>query len=230
MIKYSKNRLLNNIDLLLKEKDMKISELEGSIKVSPGYFSRLRNNENDEACPSIDTLSSIAETLGTTLTSILYCDLSMVTETESFIIQSINSVIDKTNKDDIKWEKKTSQVFVRSTFPLCGEYKTILGLPEYHFVSAFTGESLSVTGDVLYFKYKNDSYYLIPLDDEGDKTQYEFYMLYANTLAKKVFNANSKSKDGFVLIMESLYDAASKSVKKIRIDENVKKGLEELIK
>ena len=231
MTKYSKNKLLSNIDYLLKTRDIKIGELESSISVSPGYFSRIRNNESDETCPSIDCLSSIACKLKVSLISLLYSDFSLLTETECFLLKSIEMIIKKTNSDQIIWKKESSNSFLNSGFPLCEPGEVILGIKKRHFKSLFNGCHCDINGFVLSFTFERQSYYLIPLaDDEGSSTQYELYFLQSGVLVKKVCNANKASKDGFLEIFKTLYLSAIESANKIRIDESVKSSLEDLLK
>lgn len=225
MVKYSKNRLMSNIDFLLKRKGVKIGELENFVNVSTGYFSRIRNSESDETCPNIDVLAMTAVKLDCSLAGLLYSDYAALSDTELFIIDSINNVIKKTTRESIVWERKSADMFYSSGFPLCAKVRHIMNIESDVFQSKFLGKNVSIAKDVLTFKNSDGNFYLIPVVTDSNKVQYEFYLQTCTGSIKSIFNGNSESKEGVIELFETLYNAGLLSSKKLRIDKDVEKAL-----
>lgn len=216
---------MSNIDFLLKRKEIKIGELESFVGVSTGYFSRIRNSDSDETCPNIDVLTMTANKLDCSLVGLLYSDFAALTDTELFIIDSINNIIKKTARESITWERKSPGVFYSSGFPLCVRVKYIINIESDVFQSKFLGRNVSLAGDVLTFKNANGNFYLVPIKDDSDDIQYEFYLQTHIGTIKNIINGNSESKEGVVELLESLYNAGLMSSKKIRMDKDVEDAL-----
>ena len=79
---FDKKILLENISYLLKEKEMKIGELEAAAKVSTGYISRITKEENSK--PGIEFIMNVAEVLNVGMDTLLKVDLSAQTPTEKY--------------------------------------------------------------------------------------------------------------------------------------------------
>ena len=225
MTKYSKNRLMSNIDFFLKRKGVKIGELENFVDVSTGYFSRIRNSESDETCPNIDVLTMTALKLDCSLVGLLYSDYAALTDTELFIVDSINNIIKKTTREQLVWERKSAGVFYSSGFPLCIKEKNFLNIESYFFRSKFLGKNVLVSNDVLYFKNSDGYFYLVPIVDGSDGVQYEFYFQPFLGTVKSIINGNNLSKEGIFELLESLYNTGLLSSKKLRIDSDVETAL-----
>ena len=73
MASFDKNRCLNNIYFLVKEKNLRIGDLEAGAGVSIGYISRL-NKDDSKATPSIEFLVSIADKLDVTIDALIQYD------------------------------------------------------------------------------------------------------------------------------------------------------------
>ena len=52
-MEFDRARLMNNINTLIKDKNIKIGELENSIGISTGYLSKMSKADN-ESMPGID--------------------------------------------------------------------------------------------------------------------------------------------------------------------------------
>ena len=70
MAGFDKNRCLENIYSLAKEKGVKIGELESGSGVSVGYLSRL-GKEDNTSVPSVETMDKMAEILDVTVDYLL---------------------------------------------------------------------------------------------------------------------------------------------------------------
>ncbi len=104
-MKFNKRRFLKNIDNLLKERNMKISELEKKIYLSSGYFSRLRNEKGDVS-PKIDTISDIADVFGVSIDYLLYNeDIANETSNVSIVCDFINKLQKDSGQGKVVWTK-----------------------------------------------------------------------------------------------------------------------------
>ena len=102
-MKFNKKRFLKNIDNLLKERNMKISELEKKIYLSSGYFSRLRNEKGD-VYPKIDTISDIADVFGVSIDYLLYSeDIGNETSNVSIVCDFIKKLQKDSGQGKVVW-------------------------------------------------------------------------------------------------------------------------------
>ena len=69
---YDKSRLIRNIRILAKAKNIKIGVLEKDSGLSRGYLARLE--KNNDISPNIKTVCKIAEILGVSLDRLVYYD------------------------------------------------------------------------------------------------------------------------------------------------------------
>ena len=65
-MEFDRARLMNNINTLIKDKNIKIGELENSIGISTGYLSKMSKADN-ESMPGIDLIWKLAQKLGTSV-------------------------------------------------------------------------------------------------------------------------------------------------------------------
>jgi|GEM_PF-570698 len=97
----TKKIMLANINYLLKEKGMKIGELESAIGVSTGYISRL--NREGSAKPGLDFLVKVAKALDVSYDVLLSLSLIDLTPTEQYLDQFVCRLIKQTKEDEISW-------------------------------------------------------------------------------------------------------------------------------
>lgn len=228
MQQYSKSRLLNNVNYLLSRHNLKISELETAIEVSPGYFSRLKKNENDSACPSLDVLTSIANQFHCSISFLIYYDFVGLNETELFLVDVLNKIITKTSEDNIVWERLSSTSFLNSSFPLIVKRTGVLNMVEKRFKSLFSGREENVSHLVFYTHFLDSILYLIPISYSNSEDDYELYSV-KKEAAKKICSSTNDEKHAFTELLKDLYIAATESSKKIRIENDIKKELEDFL-
>ncbi len=106
MAAFNRNLLLSNINTLIREKGIRIGDLEANANVSAGYFSRL-NKEDSKATPSIEVLCAVADKLGVTVDDLLTIDYSKLTSSQEYILSFMNKLIDDTKDDRIYWNVET---------------------------------------------------------------------------------------------------------------------------
>ena len=230
---YNKTRLIQNIAYLMKVNNVKVGELESRAKLSPGYLSRLKNNENEETCPGVDTLMLFSEILNCNIMTLLYCDLYNLTETERFIYSFLESLLKQTNDNTVDWEKITENTLKNT---VCegdvGELMHDGGMEPNRYVSLFTDDGCDVDGPVYKLERLTQKFYIVRvahyIQPGGAILEYEMYLV-KDGRRKTICNCDSNSKKPFTTIMPMLYDAAAKSSNVIRIDSDVKKGLEDFL-
>ncbi len=240
MKKYSKTRLIENIDYLLPIRKLKIGQLESKAGVSIGYFSRLKNSTNEESAPSLDALSNIALGLGVTLDTLLYYDFSELNETESFIKEFLEQMVEQTLNGELRWEKETEK-FVEN----CRHYNNKIdphplmkcvwndnGEEVIQYNSMFTDDYCQLCGDVYKLERVCQTFYVSCIvrtnNDKKNDIEYEVY-LYRGDKLNKVCNASPEGKGVINSLITDLYDAAKASSSALRIDDDVKEGLESFL-
>ena len=240
MREYSKTRLLKNIAYMMKLRGLKTGELESAARVSTGYFSRLKNNEKDDAAPGIDTLSLISLKLGVTLDTLLYCDFTELNDTELFIRDFLHQILSQTSNGKLLWDKEAEQ-FVRNCrhyeetrkpHPLMKGALDEKGKEIIRYNSLFTDDECWLDGDVFKLKRASQVLYVARIKHQkvngGCDVEFELY-LWRDKNLKKICNAAFETKDVLFVLVQELYEAAEASSRILKIDDEVKKGLEEFL-
>lgn len=231
MADYDKNRLLQNIAYLMRVHNVKIGELENTAGVSSGYLSRLKNNDNPDACPSVENLMSFADTLHTNIIVLLYCDLTSLTETELFIYRFLESMLKQTSENTILWERLTKN-YLYTYYPNEGKPHILMAEDpsdeSIYYNSLFTTDNVWLDGPAYKLERFSQDFYIAKVSHNYDgvhKTEYEMY-LYKDRQRRTICNATEESKRTFITLLAALYEAAAASSNVIKIDEKVKDGLE----
>lgn len=233
---YSKDKLVSNIEYLLKRNDIKIGDLESECGVSTGYISRLKNNENPDASPSAEVLLRFSKMLKVSLTSLLYCNFNASTETELFVQSSIEEMIKKTESNLLLWEKfSPSQIYYPNDydgklFPLIVPCFDEYGNSDIKYSSLFTEEDRYVSDCYYELDRLTQTFYLIPVSNVSmNHQEYELYLQLNDGNIKKICSSNNDSPDIIAKLLKDLYTSVERSCKQIRIDTDVKKGLEDFV-
>ena len=230
---YDKNRLVSNIEYLLKRRNIKVGDLESQCGVSTGYISRLKNNESSDASPSAEVLLKLSKVLNVSLTSLLCSEYESMTETELFLQMFLVDIINKTESNQLVWNRNQPSSIFNETFgdgytkiPVIEVYTDTYGDGHLFYYSLFSESSMSVD-EYYYTLYSNNNvYYLIPVSDEGKDVIYELYLLLDNQSFKTVCCSDEDTKTAIGQLLNDLYTSVEKSCKQIRIDDDVKKSLE----
>lgn len=111
-VKEEKNRwtrLVDNIYLLAKEKNLKIGEdLEKPTGASIGYLSRFRG-ENPPNAPKLEYIAPMADLLGVTIDSLLHTDYAALPKGEKYLLTVLDQLIARTESDDQIWDRQTRE-------------------------------------------------------------------------------------------------------------------------
>jgi len=104
---YDKARLAANIRFKLKALGKKYSDLDDAIGKSTGYTAKIFSEENSSN-PSIETVESIANYLGTTVMSLIYSYYDTMTSSELYLDNFIAKLLLRTLEGELDWERQTA--------------------------------------------------------------------------------------------------------------------------
>lgn len=102
-MEFDKNRLMNNINTLIKNKGLKVGAVETEVGISTGYLSRMSKSEND-TMPGIDLVWKLAEKLEVSVDALVSGDFDKSNDNLFFIMDFLNSLIEDTNMHEFEWE------------------------------------------------------------------------------------------------------------------------------
>ena len=109
-MKFSQQRVIENVYRILKEEGRPVSNFESAIGVSVGYLSKLRKGALDDSPTiSLDTLTKILMELDVTLEYMLI-DPDQNTQDQERLIVFFSRVLNDTDSGSIDWMKGTWQV------------------------------------------------------------------------------------------------------------------------
>lgn len=247
MQKYSKKLLLSNIDYLIKKKGIKVGELEAAARVSSGYFSRLKNNENETVCPAVDTLSLIADKFNISLINLLYSDMTSLTEDDLYVIKFLKELTERTQDDKIKWDAESVIHFYDPRNYYIRDYHHPLHLLDYddnnekiiNYKSLFNEKPVELAGPIYkLFRIKRNMYITkiqscdSNKQSDSDKSEgYEFYFEEkdetSNSLHKVCYAIDNKGKPEIYDMLKTLYEAITITSNNTKLDQSVKDGIAE---
>ena len=99
----NKKLFLENISLLIKERELKVKDVEAEVGVSIGYISRI--SKDDKTKLSIDFCMNIANYFEMNLLDLLTTPYNKLTATEVYLSQFIEKLRRKTNREQLSWEE-----------------------------------------------------------------------------------------------------------------------------
>lgn len=105
---FDKKLLISNIYFLVKEKGLKLGEVEKDAGVTPGYVSRL-NKEERNAKPSIEFLMGVSSILGVSMDALLTYNFEALTPTEAYVLRFVEKLISDTQADKLDWNKESEE-------------------------------------------------------------------------------------------------------------------------
>ncbi len=244
MQKYSKKLLLNNIDYLIKKKGIKVGELETAAGVSSGYFSRLKNNENETVCPAVDTLSLIADKFNISLINLLYSDMTSLTEDDLYVIKFLKELTERTQDDKIKWDAESIMHFYDTRNYYIRDYHQPLADKTYDddgdvikYKSLFNEKPVELTGPIYKLSRIKRNMYITKIQscDSNEQSDfdycegYEFYFEEkdgpSNSLHKVCYAMNNKGKPEIYDVLKTLYEAITIASNNTKLDQSVKDGI-----
>ena len=108
--KFDKKIFLNNIEILLNSRNIKVRDLENKAGVSRGYLSRL-SREGNQSVPGIDFILAASELFGISVELLSTVDYTGCSETERYYIDFIERLIQKTESGEMLWKSSSIKDF-----------------------------------------------------------------------------------------------------------------------
>lgn len=102
MNEFNRQRLMENVNELIKEKGLKVGEVESAIGVSAGYISRLTKKETDSA-PSADIVWKLAKYLGVSTDMLIEGDFSKATHNLQYMRNFLLQLKVLTDSNELEW-------------------------------------------------------------------------------------------------------------------------------
>lgn len=166
---FKKQRLFDNIAFLLKERGMKIGELESSVGVSAGYISRA--SKENGSTPGVEFIINAAKELGVSVDTLISANMTELTPTEKYIVSFLEKLERDTNADKLVWLRETAEYlnhidvdkngrpehpfFFLTTFWEESEDDYPCEVTDCRFISHSFDVHTAVNGDCYYLRMKN---------------------------------------------------------------------------
>lgn len=100
---FDKTMFLSNVRTLLKERNVKIGQLEADVKVQPGHISRLEKGSNTSD-PTVELVVSVAKELDVPIDLLLKTDLSQASNEDWKILMFLNKFYMDTETKEVDWD------------------------------------------------------------------------------------------------------------------------------
>ena len=224
-------KLVNNIKCLAKARSIKITELEKNAAVSQGYLSRIESSDYTTR-PNIVIVKSMADTLGVGVNVLLEYDLSSIADDLLLMLNKLDKIKNMTDSDLLDWNHTTEDVIIQKYYD-SKEYNPLYtrhSNGSYEYTSIFNDYIHEVNYDILFYQFNNNWYYLTKFkfnDDYGrNYYNFEFYVkVDGDKTCEGICSGYSYDIIGEAL--DSLYDSAYDNSRRIKLNEKIKKCLED---
>lgn len=250
--RFNRERCLNNVDMLLAQKNKKLGELETNSGNRPGYLSRMKSGKSNSD-PSIEFLMTASDELEVPLDLLVASDLTDLTTTEKYMLEFMQRLVSDTNDDELEWTRETLSELekIEVTHNIFGDLE--VAHPLYEIVEERTdaGRIKFAVYNSLFFKdcgvkpcgngyhtslAPNNQWIYIMECTKGDdrlnwrkKQFFEIYMVqydaYGDVIAKKICNTLEASSP-LVATIDSLIKAIIVSISHVHIDDSVRSAID----
>ena len=102
---FDKSLMINNILYLIKQRGVKIGELEMEAGVSPGYISRINKEGNTK--PGIDFIYNVSDVLNLDIDTLLKVDISNLTPSVRYMISFLEKLTQDTFSEKLEWNRES---------------------------------------------------------------------------------------------------------------------------
>lgn len=243
---FNKNRIIENIYFLAKEKGLKMGDIEKNAGVSPGYLSRI-NKSDSTSIPGIDLMYYIAQQLGVSVDTLLEAHYEQLTKADKYALDFIQKVIDDTREEKLDWEQlSTSQmqtdielVHMYAVFeyeeyleydPTSIDMTTMCKRP--CFVSKFYEEGITKVvgnGYIAEMMHFDARIYLMTIEHEDTKEQrvraYELYVEMEDGSVEGICNSSMVNHE-ISMLMGQLYETLEELYSHVKLSKGVKNLLD----
>ena len=228
-------RIVENIYLLIREKGLKIGDVENLSGISTGYLSRIKDSKINI---NVESLYKIANYLNVTIDSLVNCDYSELSATEKYMLSFLNTIIIKSNKEKVNWKFIATNILYNPNFynnkfslsPVVNVYNDRYEKKVAYF-SYFAQLRYQMLDNMYYFEYNDKNIYLFKVKDNSKTTSkiYEMY-LDADKGLKPLCSSNKGVNAIFGKILEQIYQLAEKKVNEPQVDDDAKGIIDSFIK
>ncbi len=116
---FKKQKFIDNFKALVAKTGVKIGQIETEAMVAPGYLSRI-DKPDSTTDPSIEFIATAARLLDVSIDFLLTGKVEELSQTEAFLVDFFDSIIEDTAKDEIVWkvdEKPDDEYFSETGYP-----------------------------------------------------------------------------------------------------------------
>ena len=249
---FNRERCLNNVDMLLTQKNKKLGELEVNSGNRPGYLSRMKSGKSNSD-PSIEFLMTASDELEVPLDLLVGSNLADLTPTESFMLKFMRQLISDTNDDKLEWTRETlSELekvevihdmngYVEVSHPLYGigsegTDSECFEIPVYNSLF-FKDCGVRPCGNGYYTTLvpNDQKIYIMDCIGEDDRVTwrgkrfFEIYMVeynsYGNAIVKRICNT-LEANSPLIAVVNSLIKTIIVSVSHVHIDDSVRSAID----
>lgn len=103
-VEFSRQRLAENIMMLMQQKKLKIGEVEQQIGISTGYLSKMLKKETD-AAPSTDIIWKLSKVLGVSTDMLIEGDFSQATDNLQYMRNFLCRLQSLTDSNELEWDR-----------------------------------------------------------------------------------------------------------------------------
>lgn len=233
---FDRTKLMTNITVLIKEKGMRIGELENRVGISAGYISKMTKAEN-ESMPGVDLIFKLAQELEVSVEALVCGDFNKSNDNLLFLIRFLHSLVEDINIHRDEWRQFTDYKALRTEydFPDLPMLTRTLEVnmkekaSSFRYVSEFRRDAnLTVTNDNFYaFVSGIGPLLLFKLENhlpEGQKTEFELYAINMGSSDEQVIPmCSSLDSDGEIApYLMDLYNCLLRHSKDIQISEETR--------
>ena len=235
VVEFDIDRIYGNISKLMKDQEVKVSEMETVMNVSAGYFSKLVKNKT---VPGADVLYRIAQRLGVSVDLLINCDLTIDRATDNLRLMTrfLQKLRADTDAMTLRW-KATSADTLEIDYmlsmnepsiltniqsennPLCGETG--------YYGNEFGVSRIDMEGQVFYVAMGDTRIFVSHLvetvpDGSHAGEEVSYYAVDSCDSGHKRMICNSKDNPEFLAELELLYECLKRHAADLQISEPVR--------
>ena len=107
-MEFDRQQLIDNINNLIQQKNLKVGDIENAIGISTGYISRL-SKEGSKSIPATDVVWKLAHHLGVSTDALISGDFSKGNDNISVLRRFIKKLLVQTEEGALEWEPVTTK-------------------------------------------------------------------------------------------------------------------------
>lgn len=238
---FNKTLMFENINYLIKSKNMKIGEFEEAAGVSPGYISR--SSKDSGSKPSIDFIMKAAEKLGVSVDTLLRADFASLSPNDLYLVNFLRKLIADTEKQRLDWGRDIANtlnhletdingvaphaLFSYEKFMEEGETDYPEEVERVVFTSFTFGVHTYVEGDCFFLPLKNNTFlYVMNISKSvhytSDPTAYVKEIWIHTPCSSPRYLCRNRDTEPIASLVENLYNTINAFYKRPKIQGDIK--------